>query len=1020
MEKNTIVCKSQLISKFWLLASFLFLFSTTLFAQGQKVKGIILDETGNPAIGVYIQNITTNGGASTGLDGDFEISASVGDVLKMTSLGYATVDMTLNNLNPINITLTPDAQNLEEIVVIGYGTQKKSDVSGSVASVSGEKIANIATGSSAGALAGMATGLNVNYGTGSPGSEPTLQIRGITSWGSDNDPLIIIDGVPGTMDYLNPDDIKSVSVLKDAATAAIYGARAAAGVILIETKRGTKQEPKIQISAFFGLDLLPKKMEMCNAEEFIQVRKWALTNAGVSEDLWPGYIAAYDADPSQFADTDWQDEYYQMGKSQMYNIGYTAGNENSNLAISAYFSDTEGIEVATGSQKYGFRINSDVKKDKFKMGESVSYGRKVWEPSESSGFEAMYQVTNIEPLVSVYDANNECGYGGAVTGMGMSDAGNPVAFNNLIETQYDNDYITASAYVQYEPIKNLIFKFQGAGDLTFSHYKSFTPTYDVGILKTNTTASLSESRSRSNKYLLEFTGNYDVTINNKHNISALIGASQEEYNYYDMDAYGTTFDSNDLYYLGHAQDGYSIGGDYYRYGLQSLFARLSYNYENKYMFMASTRYDGSSRFASGNKWGVFPSLSAAWNVSKEEFWSPLKDAISTFKFRLSYGGLGNQSIGYYQYIATLSSNTNDLNYPFDGYTPSLGYAVTSIPSADIKWETTITKNIGIDLGFLNNKLEFTAEGYIKDTKDMLSEKQISSTTGYSSIIVNDGELRTTGFEVGIVYHGEVGSDFKYDLDLNLSNFKSVLVSMSDEGYTYEYGPAKTYVGGEIGEFWVVETDGIFQNQAEIDAYTHNGELIQPNAAPGDIKFVDQNDDGIIDSEDKVCVGSGNPDLVLGFNAFIAYKGFDLTANFLGNFGVQRYNYTKYQLQRMDQVFNYGKDALNSWRTDNTDTDIPRAVQGDPNDNGRISDRFVENGNYLTLNNLQIGYNIPSNICKKMNIDNLRVYLAGTRLFTITNYSGYDATTGSESGEMGVDYGGCPLYSSFVLGLKFGF
>ena len=995
-----------------------------------NVKGQIKDESGSGAVGAYVLVKGTGQGTSTDLNGNYSINVTRGDVLVISLIGYKTIEVKAEGPT-LNLTLEPDAEMLEEVVAIGYGSQKRQDVSGAVASVNSKKLEKIATEDASTALQGMAPGLSVNFASGAPGSEPEMMVRGVTSWGSDNSPLVIIDGVPGSMSYLNPEDIKSVSVLKDAATQAIYGARAAAGVILVETKRGEKAtEPRITMSAYYGIDDLPKRMEMCNAAEFVQVRQWALENAGEPQERWPAYISAFKSDPSRFADTDWQKEYYQVGLSQKYDVGYVAGNSNMNVAFSGYYSEIKGIAVATSSDKYGFRLNSDVRRGRWKIGESVNFGHEDIIPVESSGFDTMYQVTNIEPLVFVYDENNDGGFGGAVAGMGMSDAGNPVAFNKLIDTKNHYDGLSASGYISYSPIDGLVFKFQGSDNLNFSHSKAFTPTYQIGALKPNPDATLSESRSMSNRYLMELTSNFDRSFGGLHNVSALLGVSQENYSFNDLSAFAKKFENNLMTYLEHGQKDFAVGGGHSRYGLRSAFGRLGYNYGNRYIAMFSARYDGSSRFAEGNKWGFFPSASLAWNIANERFWEPLSSTVSTFKFRLSYGALGNQGIGNYQYIPTLSSATNSLNYPFAGLNDiSLGYAITSLPSLNIKWESTYTSNIGIDLGFLGGKLQMSADAYLKDTRDMLSTKEISSSTGFSAMIVNDGQLKTSGFEYQVEYHGNSGRDFQYDLDLNLSHYRSKLVSMSNPDYLYEYGPARTYVGAEIGEFWVFQTDGLFRSQAEVDEFnkTHghpdeSGAWIplQPSAMPGDIRFVDQNGDGQLDNDDKVLVGTGNPKLILGFNAYLRYKAFDLSAQFYGNMGAKRYNYTKYQLQRMDQVFNYGKDALDSWRPDNPDTDIPRAVIGDPNGNNRISDRFVENGDFLRLNNLQIGFNLPDRACKKLGLGSLRIYVGGRRLFTLTKYTGYDVTTGASNGTMGVDYGGYPLYRTYMAGIKFGF
>lgn len=1001
--------------------------AATQAQQQKKISGTVVDDQGVPIIGASIlENNSTTNGVVSDVDGHFSISINPESSLVVSCIGYVTKTVSVGDDTDLRIVLEVDRKLLDEVVVIGYGTQKRSDVSGSVATVTGEKLNKMPTANAEAALQGMVPGLSVNFASGDAGSSATLQVRGVTTWGTDNSPLVIIDGIPGDMSYLNPEDIKSMSVLKDAATAAIYGARAAAGVILIETNRGSNQKPKVNFSAYMGVDDLPKKLEVCNSEEFIKVREMALTNAGYAENRWPKYISEYHRDPSQFADTDWQDEYYRRGLVQKYTLGFTSGNEYSNLSVSGFYSKTDNIVVGTWDTKYGVRINSDITKGKLKAGESFSYSRWEAEMEASTGYPSIYQVTNMEPLAFVYDEDNDGGYGGAIEGMGMSDAANMVGFNNLIENSASNDYLSGSGYIQYELIKGLVIKFQASRNIYYNSSRYFVPTYKIGAMKENTRASLTETRSRTTNDLLELTANYDKTIGD-HEFSALLGLSQEESRYKDISASGVKFENNDMSLLEHAQEDYAVDGGKTRSGLRSAFGRINYNYKMRYLLSASARYDGSSRFASGNKWGFFPSVSLGWNIANEPFWENLKDDVSTFKLRISYGALGNQSIGLYRYIPTLSSNTDALNYPFGGTDVSLGYAITSLPSSDIKWETTIYDNIGIDLGLWQNKLEITAEAYIKNTKDMLSTKNISLSTGFGALTVNDGKLRTKGFEISAIYHGTAG-DFKYDLDMNINHYKSVLKAMADPTYLDEYGAIRTYVGGQIGELWAYETAGIFQNEQEVQewnaehGYDLNGQWqgMQPLAEPGDIRFVDQNGDGMLDSSDKIKMGCGTPKVSLGFNINLAYKNFDLVANFIGDFGVKRYNYSKYVLEKMDGVFNYGKNCLNAWTPENTDTDIPRAVQGDPNGNSRISDRFIENGDYLRLNNFQIGYNLPSNICKKLKIGFLRVYVGGTRLFTITGYSGYDPSTGATVGRIGYDYAAAPLCRTYMAGIKFGF
>lgn len=998
------------------------------WAQSIELKGTVLDAANETVIGASVIEKGTMNGVVTDYDGNFIITVSENATIVISYVGYLTQEIAVDGRQTLQVTLKEDIAMLDEVVVVGYGTMKKSDISGSITSVSGDKLARIPTANAEAALQGMAPGLTVNFGSGAAGSTPVLQVRGVTTWGTDNSPLVIIDGVPGDMSYLNPEDIKSMSVLKDAATAAIYGARAAAGVILIETHRGVMQSPKIHFSTYWGMDDLPKRIDVANSSEFIKIRKMALSNAGIAENRWPKYISEYERDPSQFADTDWQDEYYRRGFMQKYNVGYTSGNEVSNISLSAFYSSTDAIVIGTGEEKYGFRLNSDVTRGKFKIGESISYSRWQADLEANSGFPSMYQVTNIEPLAFVHDENNDGGYGGAIPGMGMSDAANIVGFNNLVQYTSGNDYLSGSGYMQYEPIKDLVLKFQASRNIYHGESRTFTPTYRLGAMKVNNRASLSEDRSKTINDLLEFTANWNTTFKENHNLQMLFGMSQEENQYDFISGSGVTFENNQMGILGQAQEDFNVGGQKTRSGLRSMFGRVNYNYQLRYMLMASLRYDGSSRFADGNKWGVFPSVSAGWNIANEDFWEEMKKTVTTFKLRLSYGGLGNQSIGLYKYIPKLTSNTSSLNYPFGGKDVSLGYAVTELPSVNIKWETTIYKNVGIDVGLWNNKLELSAEAYIKDTRDMLSSKNISLSTGFGSLTVNDGELRTTGFEFQAIYHGKL-NDFRYDLDMNITHYKSVLKAMADPNYMYEYGASRTYVGGEIGEFWVTKTSGIFQNEQEVtDWNKENGYLdqngawqgMQPSAKPGDIRFLDMNGDGQLDSSDKVKVGSGTPKMALAFNISLAYKNFDLLANFYGHFGVKRYNYTKYQMQRMDQVFNYGKDALRAWTPQNTDTDVPRAVQGDPNKNSRVSDRFVENGDFMRLNNLQLGYNLSADACKKLGISNLRLYIGGNRLLTFTKYKGYDPSTGSTVGQIGYDYASTPLSRSYMAGIKFGF
>lgn len=1002
------------------------------FAQGYKLKGKVLDETGMPIPGVNILIKESGTGVATDVDGLFEIQVMPAQTLIFSYVGYVKQEIKVSGQNDLTVRMNPDAELLEEVVVIGYGTQKKKDLTGSVASVRVEQMEKVPATDAGAALQGMAAGVTVNEMTGAPGAAPSILIRGLTSYGQDregnNTPLYVIDGMPGgDMSYLNPSDIASIDVLKDAAAAAIYGSRAAAGVILITTKRGAKQKPVIEFNAFYGIDELTKKLDVCNSEEYIRVNKLAHKNAGTSADMLPKYIAAYEKDPSRFADTDWQDAYYRTGATQKYDIRFAGGMDWINFSFSGYYSKTKGIMVGTDAEKYGIRINSDIDVSKrIKVGQSFNYGKATDRPEENSGFPGMFQTTNIQPLIPVYDPANEGGFGGAVAGLNMTDAANPVGTNLLKDTRNSRQNFDLSVYGQYKFADWLNYKFQYGRKLTFGYYYSFIPTYYMGANSKNTQAYLGEERDEAQNELIENTLNFNKSFG-RHAISAVLGFTQEEYKYRQLGGEVKTFENNEMTSPGHGQTDDNVYGLPDHWAMRSWLGRVTYNYADRYLVMASFRRDGSSKFSKGNKWGNFPSASLGWRLINEPFMEKMKElGFSDIKLRFSYGVLGNQSIGTYKYIQSLSYNTNNLNYVFGG-NRYLGYASTVLPSFGIKWESTETKDVGFDLGLFSNKITLMADYYWKNTKDMLTYKPISASTGVGTEpIVNDGKMKTTGWEINLTYR-EYEKEIKYTVDLNLSHYKSVLQRMGDPGYEEWYGPSKTYVGGEIGEFWIYQTDGLFRNQQEVDewnsahGYTNQAGIwvpLQPSAKPGDVRFIDVNGDGLLDNSDRVHIGSGTPKVMLGLNLTANWKNIDLAANFYGEFGAKRFNYMEYQLTRMDGNFNYGKKALDSWTEENPNTDVPRAVIGDPNKNTRLSTRYLEKGSYFRLNNLQIGYTIPQHLCDRVGIKKCRLYAGGKRLFTITNYSGYDpGMAGGESTKRGVDYALYPLSRTWVFGIQ---
>ena len=943
--------------------------------QQKSINGIVADEQGEPIIGASVLEKGTTNGTITDLDGRFTLSIGKGTELIVSYVGYTTKTVKIGNQSTIKIVLIEDTKTLDEVVVIGYGTQKKSDVSGSVTSVSGDKLSKIPTANAEMALQGMAPGLSVNFGSGAAGSSATLQVRGVTSWKDDdgensesNGPLVIIDGVPGNMSYLNPEDIKSISVLKDAATAAIYGSRSAAGVILIETHRGTMNSaPKITFSGYWGLSAMPKRLEVCNSAEFIKVRKMALTNAGTDESRWPKYISEYERDPTQFADTDWQKEYYQRGFTQKYNIGYTAGSANSNVSLSAFYSKTDGVTIATGDEKFGFRLNSDVTRGKFKMGESVSYSRWSADLESNSGFSSIYQVTNMEPLAFLYDENNDGGYGGAISGMGMSDAGNQVAFNKLIDNTSSTDYIAASGYLQYEPIKGLIVKFNASRNMYFSKSRLFTPTYEIGAAKRNTMASLSESRSQTTNDLLELTANYDKTIAEIHNLSLLLGLSQEENKYEDLSASGSDFENNSMSLMGHAKSNYSVGGTKTRSALRSLFGRVNYNYMMRYMIMASFRYDGSSRFAKGNKWGFFPSVSLGWNIANEPFWENLKETVSMFKLRLSYGQTGQQSIGsYYQHLSTYTASYDESRYLFGNkwyttYRPN-GY------DPNIKWETTETYNIGIDYGFLNNRISGTIDYYWRNTKDLLNDIFVPAGSNFTNRIeTNIGDMESKGLEIGVNLVPIQTKDWEWNISGNFTWNASKITKLNTIDNESNY--VKTGNAGGTGRYLQVHMVGETPNTYYLlkQAYDENGQ-------PLDGKYIAK--DGSITSSEYVTGKSSKAPYYCGLSTRLSYKNWDLGINGHGSFGFYVYNYVAAS-NSLDAL--YGSNGVSS-------NILRSTLENKFTQDRQFTDHFLERGNFFRIDNITIGHTF-----NKLWNDgtSLRLSFAVQNVCTLSGYSGLD-------------------------------
>ena len=979
-----------------------------MFAQQITVQGVVKDQTGETVIGASVMEKGTTNGTITGIDGDFSLNMSPNGTLVVSFVGYKTQEVQVKGQKQLQVVLSEDAEMLDEVVVIGYGTMKKSDLTGAVSSIGNKDIKDSPVSNLGQAIQGKISGVQI-VDAGKPGDNVSIKIRGLGSI-NNCDPLVVIDGVPTDLGLssLNMADVERLDVLKDASATAIYGSRGANGVVMITTKRGTEGKGKLAVSANYSFQNATNVPSLLNAAQYAELSNDMMVNSGRNPN--PEW-----ANPSELgAGTDWMDELLRTGVMQNYTVSYSGGNEKSHYYVSGGFLDQSGIVKSVNYRRFTFQSNSDAQVLKWlKFSNNITFSA----DTKKSG---SYNIGDALKALPIYPVKNEDGSWSGPDGNSewYGSTRNPIGPTELNKSQTDGYNFLANLTAELTFTKWLKFKSTFGYDAKFWFIDNFTPKYNWKPTPTEETSRY-KSDNKSFTYLWDNYFLFDHTFAEKHRVGLMAGMSAQWNTNDYLNAQKNVFMFDNVHEMDNGEEMYAIGGNETEWALLSYMARVNYSYEDRYLLTATIRRDGSSRFGKKHRWGTFPSVSVAWRASQEK-WFPKNDYINDLKVRAGYGVTGSQaSVGNYSYLASYNTSV----YPF-GISSGNQTALVSSTLANpyIHWEEVAQTNIGFDASLFNSRVMFSFDAYLKETRDMLVKASIPITSGFedtTTTYTNAGKVRNQGIEMSlhtINLTGELGWETNLTATYNKNKIKDL---NSDVPYyinqinnSYVTMLAKDY---PINVFYGYVTDGIFQNQSEVNTHA-----VQPGAEPGDIRFIDQNGDGMLDTNDRVKVGSGTPKVSLGFNINLAYKDFDLVANFYGDFGAKRYNYTKYQLERMDHVFNYGKNALNAWTPENPDTDIPRAVSGDPNKNSRTSTRFVENGDYLRLNNLQIGYNLPVKYCKKMGLSNLRIYVGATRLFTITNYKGYDPSTGSSVGQMGYDYAAIPLSRDFMMGLKFGF
>lgn len=983
--------------------------------QAKTVTGTVTDVSGEPIIGANIRIKGTTTGTITDIDGNFSIEAEPQSVIEVSYIGYLTQETVINNQKSIRFLLKEDTKTLDEVVVIGYGVQKKADLTGSVANINTEKLNTQSNANIGQALQGKIAGVDIVSQGGAPGSGTRIMVRGI---GTLNNafPLYIVDGMyMNSIDHINPNDIASIDVLKDASSAAIYGSRAANGVIIVTTKEGSNTEgkPIIDLSVNLGISTASKFLDMLDAKGWAEVTTIARQAIGK-----PALDMATDL--ANKPDNDWQDIMFRPALMQNYNLAVKGGGKYSTYYTGLGYFNQDGIVKGTNYQRYNIQSKNDYKRGIFSAGTnliiSFSHDKPLHQELRGGMIGTILQSV---PTLEKYDDTREGGYGG--TYGDVVNIPHPLAIidDNIMDRYNENVKIFANLYAQIELFKGLKYKLNLTPDFSFERYKNYLNKYDFG-LATNSITQLTERQRRRRNILVENLLTFDRTFG-EHKISALAGYTYQDSRFRHIQAYGEGLPQG-LEEIDAATTNRSNEGNSWRSVLTSILGRVFYSYQNKYLFTATIRRDGSSKFGKNNRYGYFPSFSLGWNVAEEKFMENVH-WLDQLKLRGGYGVLGNQEIDNYQYSSTI---TTGINYP-DGNGGLLqGAFPKNFANPDIKWEETAMTNVGIDFMAFNNRLSLTADYYVKNTKDILLTVPIPiSSGGANDPIRNAGKIRNNGFEFNLGWMDQPNPDISYGINLIGSFNKNKVIAMGSESGSIKGGStnqnittSETKAGYPIGGYWLISTAGYFNSQEEVDAYAKDGKKIQPAAEPGDIKFVDANNDGVINDDDRVFQGSPFPDFTFALNGNMRYKNFDLSIGLQGVLGNKIYNATRQTLEDVTKGSNFLASCLDYWTPENKNASHPRLTWDDPNRNTRAeSDRYLENGSYLRLRSVQLGYTFPQTWFKGA-IQHARVYINAENLFTITSYSGYSPDVNADNANYrGFDNFIYPTNRTFMLGLN---
>ena len=1019
------------------------------FAQDKQttksISGKITDDKGISIPGV---NITLDGstvGTNSDVEGNYTLqipSDIKNPTLTFSSIGFREQKVAVQNNKVLNVKLQEEINKLDEVVLIGYGSIKKSDVTGAISTVKKESIETRGTSNTAEALQGLVAGVTVQKTSGIAGANVNVKIRGINTFGNTN-PLYIIDGFQGDINSVNPTNIESIEILKDGAAAAIYGSVAANGVIIVTTKSGGKEGIKIDFTSFLKSTTTAKTLDLLDAKGYQTVHKRMYDEYNVYANN-PVALPAFITLPAEY-NTDWQDQVFRSGLAQNYGLGMQGKQGVVKFALYGNLSSEEGIVIDNSFNQKTASARVSFKKSIFDVDTKLAYESSK---NQQPNFQ-LKEVYSISPLVPVFDPNEPYGYG-LTNKNGLPFNNNPVADEHYRSGDLRGQNLTANISITANITSWLKFKTAYSYQELNSQQTWHNPPFIANTQAPEKYTVQREVRTFWDQQIWENTLTAAKTFGD-HSIDFLLGTTMNptSSNWNDITVEGKTTDYTvvdgqivtverpagfldpSFATIGAGKGGtYSADGSKYQYNRLSYFGRVNYSYKDRYLAQVTVRTDGSSKFGNDSRWGTFPSVALGWKIEKEDFY-PQDFIVSRLKLRASWGQLGNENaLGYYASSSLIYSG-NSLNSGYvqgTGSNPWPGSIATTLENRTLQWETTTSKNIGIDYALQDLKISGSMNYYNNVTSDLLIIKKLAPSAGIDDPVLNVGEVSNSGFEFEINYNNQI-NEFKYNVGLNFSTLKNNVESLANadqaiygEGLKYgdEHFPTQARVGTPISAFYLYRTDGIFQSMDEVNNYTNNGALIQPNAKPGDIKFKDLNNDGQIDESDKEYAGTGlskvEANLILG----AGYKGFDFNALVGSGWGNKLYNGNRYFYESMSSGTNMLTSTLNSWTPDNH-SNTPRAVLGDPNGNSRESDRFLENGNFVRVRQLQIGYTLPSQLLETLKIDKLRFYVIGENLFTITNYSGTDPEFSRNTLlDTGVDRFVYPFTKSFVFGMQFVF